>query len=457
MTESILFALLLKSLVVVAVAGGAVLALRRSSAAVRCLAARLGLGLLLALPLLAALVPTWSLELLPADPISVMATPDAALPPQPETPPPAFSWFLTNYGIGVAVALFRTGAALTAAAVLARRAVPLERRDGYAVVLAPDAPTPFAFGHWNPRVVLPTAALDWDPALREDVIAHEAAHVARRDWTWLVLGRIASALYWPNPGVQWLLHRSRMDAEIAADDRVLQAGQDHVRYAEHLVRVARACRSTTLLAPLAAEPPLTTRLRALLHEGTRREAPRRGVAPLAFAVALLALTPLAALAVGPRQTTVKATSARPAPRQRIVVTTAKAQSQSEGRTIRRRIVPVRSVVGSRRPGASTLRRRPTSRASSTIAVSAPRPRPASRPPVAAPAPAPVPPRSGPRMVAPAVAASPAPPSAPAVSISAPSPLPAAAPRGHAAPAQTVSPARPRPGRGNRPRGSGRRS
>ena len=56
-----------------------------------------------------------------------------------------------------------------------------------------------------------------EPEEADAILAHEMAHVARRDWPALMLTRIAAALFWFNPLV-WLLEREVVQqAEEAAD------------------------------------------------------------------------------------------------------------------------------------------------------------------------------------------------------------------------------------------------
>lgn len=290
--ESVLLDLFVRSLAVLAGVGLLALAVRRFSAATRSLVWRLGIGLLLALPVMAAVLPKWTIAVLPpAEPVyRYAADSGAAVAP--------FPWLAAIYAVGVALGLIRLASSFFAAALVVRRGIVVERTEDYRVILSKDAPMPFAYGLLKPAVVLPTAALDWDPAVQADVVAHEAAHIARQDWLWLLLGRISAVFYWPNLAVAWMLHRARLDAEMAADDRVVSQGQDQVVYAEHLVRVARACQSTVLLAPMAAEPPLTARLRSLLGAGVHRNTPGRPATHAAFVLALLLIGPSAALGFG---------------------------------------------------------------------------------------------------------------------------------------------------------------
>jgi beta-lactamase regulating signal transducer with metallopeptidase domain len=309
MMESFLIDLFVRSLGVLALVGGMVFAVRRFSAAVRSLVWRVGIGLLLALPAMVALLPKWTLAWLPATQETVRSairyhSGESVAYAHPVGVPMAdpFSWIVGVYAIGVVIGLVRLAASFGAASIITRRGVVVERTRDYRIVLSKEAPMPFAFGLFPPSIVLPATALDWEAAVRDDVVAHEAAHVTRQDWLWLLLGRIAAVLYWPNVGVAWMLHRARMDAEMAADDQVVAGGQDQIRYAEHLVRVARACQTTALLAPMAAEPPLTTRLRSLLSGDVRRNSPGRPAVHAAFVMGMLLIGPFAATGFGPRAT-----------------------------------------------------------------------------------------------------------------------------------------------------------
>src|ERR1700709_1968203 len=58
-----------------------------------------------------------------------------------------------------------------------------------------------------------------DPAGAYPVLAHEIAHVVRRDWAMLILARLVVALFWFNP-LMWLLERRLIEeAEEAVDAR----------------------------------------------------------------------------------------------------------------------------------------------------------------------------------------------------------------------------------------------
>ena len=82
---------------------------------------------------------------------------------------------------------------------------------------------PMTWGLRHPVVLLPMRAALWPRERLEAVLLHEFAHVRRGDAFARTVSRIACALYWPNPLVWQAARRLRDEAEIAADDAVLEA------------------------------------------------------------------------------------------------------------------------------------------------------------------------------------------------------------------------------------------
>lgn len=87
------------------------------------------------------------------------------------------------------------------------------------VYLCDDIDTPFILGVFRPRIYLPSGI---DPADVSHVIAHERAHLQRRDHWWKPIGFTLLALYWFHP-LLWvgyiLLCR---DIESACDEKVIR-------------------------------------------------------------------------------------------------------------------------------------------------------------------------------------------------------------------------------------------
>ncbi len=138
----------------------------------------------------------------------------------------------------------------------------------------------------------------------EAIIAHELAHVRGLDWAKLLLGRIATALFWFNPLVWVLAREAHQLREETADDAVLAADVEGVDYAQLLVGVARHDCKGLLLASHGVAPgkgSLTRRVQRVL-DGTLPRTPdaARGSPPACSLAWSAAATPLAALSFNPR-------------------------------------------------------------------------------------------------------------------------------------------------------------
>ena len=79
--------------------------------------------------------------------------------------------------------------------------------------------SPFILGVVKPRIYLPSGL---DEVQRQNVLAHEQAHLARYDHWWKPLGFVLLAVYWFNP-LLWLAYALLCrDIELACDERVIR-------------------------------------------------------------------------------------------------------------------------------------------------------------------------------------------------------------------------------------------
>ncbi|MDD6800813.1 MAG: M56 family metallopeptidase [Firmicutes bacterium] len=111
-----------------------------------------------------------------------------------------------------------------------RESVPLND----SIRLCDHADTPFIFGVIRPRIYLPSAMREQDI---EYVIAHEKAHLKRRDHLWKPLGYLLLTVYWFNP-ILWIAYVLLCrDIEIACDEKVIsQMGAENKKpYSEALI------------------------------------------------------------------------------------------------------------------------------------------------------------------------------------------------------------------------------
>lgn len=152
----------------------------------------------------------------------------------------------------------------------------------------------------KPTIVLPESALGAEQ--HEDarmMLAHELAHVARRDLAWLTLISLVQAVFFFNPMV-WLAGRTcRLDHESATDRLAARlAGVSLPEYAGMLLRTSVVKRATLSVAALPATESYRSvqhRLKAMTHFTNQ---PTRGRRFATFAIALgtLSLIPFYQLA-----------------------------------------------------------------------------------------------------------------------------------------------------------------
>lgn len=86
------------------------------------------------------------------------------------------------------------------------------------VWICDDIQTPFILGIIGPRIYIPSTM---DPETMQYVLAHENAHIQRKDHWWKPLGYLILTVYWFNPLV-WLAYILMCrDIELACDEKVV--------------------------------------------------------------------------------------------------------------------------------------------------------------------------------------------------------------------------------------------
>jgi beta-lactamase regulating signal transducer with metallopeptidase domain len=235
-----------KSALISGAALGLAYVLRSRAAADRALVLRLGVGMLLLLPFIALALPSLQIVAWAAPEPAPMTAFHASAPELqaalsadiPLAAPPPTIWDdptplvillylggLAMVGARLAAGLFMLGRWTRAGRPVAcpewqaafdraRWAAP--DADSVRLLVSDTVPSPLSWG-WRRPVIL----IDPDTLAQPDeagaILAHEMAHVARRDWPALMLTRVAATLFWFNPLV-WLLEREVVQqAEEAAD------------------------------------------------------------------------------------------------------------------------------------------------------------------------------------------------------------------------------------------------
>ncbi len=103
----------------------------------------------------------------------------------------------------------------------------------------PSVRSPFLAGVRHPAIFLPTAhESEFDPAALRAILAHELAHLARRDNLWTLAARLLTALLWPQPLLWVLCRRLEQAGEEASDLAVLAQDCPPRAYADCLLTLA---------------------------------------------------------------------------------------------------------------------------------------------------------------------------------------------------------------------------
>lgn len=328
---------------VLAVAWVALALMRRTSAATRHLVVASALVTSLALPVLSILVPSWEVLPVPGSVLgfrsavgeTVDVSPAERLPMSAEgmgdrraevIPRGDASWVASErpvapawspnavdvWILGALAFLGLLGLQVLATTWRVARATPIEDPAWLALVeeirhrLAIDSsvalrrhPTramPLAWGIAKPTILLPADCETWPAARRHAILAHELAHVVRRDVAVLLLGHVACALHWFIPFTWLLKRRLVLEGELASDARVVALGGHPAHYARHLLETARDYRKRIGISPvMAARSQLEGRIMAIIESNPKPTTVHRNHRRLLIALVAVAILPLASL------------------------------------------------------------------------------------------------------------------------------------------------------------------
>lgn len=145
----------------------------------------------------------------------------------------------------------------------------LKRRVNTAVILrnpiyvSERISSPFVFGIVRPRIYLP---FGMDENSLEYVIAHEEAHIQRKDHWWKLLGILLLSIHWFHPLV-WLSYvLFCRDIELACDEKVIRTLDRHQRadYSQALLLCSTAHKSIAACPPAFGEIGVKERVKSIL-------------------------------------------------------------------------------------------------------------------------------------------------------------------------------------------------
>ena len=324
----------IKALLLLVVASAAALALHRRSARLRAVVWSIALAGCLAIPLVAPLLPTWSVPVpsalarftasekpahraLPIKMSTVVSqhqlTPvntsnsDLIRPVPPTRSIPWQTWVLAIWALGAAVLIARLGLGLWRVSAAVRQAqtvtdprwlrhldralARLSCRRNVRLLVSDQVEIPATVGVFRPAILLPVRAATWLDDRRQAVLLHELVHVARFDWPARMIARLTRTAYWFNPLAWWAVRRLDLEQELACDEEVLALGTGASDYACHLLGIARHALPTPAPAipalGMARTTHLEERIMTILKKTTHRRVGMAVIIPAAILMAAM--------------------------------------------------------------------------------------------------------------------------------------------------------------------------
>jgi hypothetical protein len=167
----------------------------------------------------------------------------------------------------------------------------------------PELATPAAAGCRHPIVLLPPDWRCWNDVERRAVLAHELAHIRRRDYATALLARLAAVLHFYHPLVHWMAARLVLQQELAADAVGAEFAGGRRPYLVALSRLAlrqeRELSSWPARAFLPARTTLIRRIEMLRNEERMGDRPWSGARRLSAATLLVAVAVVVGSLRGP--------------------------------------------------------------------------------------------------------------------------------------------------------------
>jgi TonB family protein len=185
--------------------------------------------------------------------------------------------FLGLWAAGTAVFMLRLAIGHARAARAVRDAAPAGFDQvcfGDGVYFA-DVSVPIVCGLVDSAILMPRASAAWPAWQFDAAVRHEQMHVRRMDlWTNFV-AQIACAVWWFHPLAWILFGRLRDEQEAACDDAILFSGFEPATYAEALLAVARTSTPDLLNGcAMTTQMNLKSRITRLLDRSLARTTSR---------------------------------------------------------------------------------------------------------------------------------------------------------------------------------------
>lgn len=127
-----------------------------------------------------------------------------------------------------------------------------------------EVETPFILGVLRPRIYLPSGM---DGEIKKYVLAHEYAHISRKDYIWKPLGFLIVCVHWFNPLVWVAYVLFSRDIEMACDEKVIKNYdvEERKAYSKALLACSASNRSTTECPVAFSEVGVKGRVKSALN------------------------------------------------------------------------------------------------------------------------------------------------------------------------------------------------
>jgi TonB family protein len=189
-------------------------------------------------------------------------------------------WFCAFWIAGGILAGIRAGGGLFLAHRLKKDAVEFAAEGRHAYLIhrsgirtpvrlleSARVTVPTVIGWLRPAILFPTAAAALEPEQVEALLAHELAHIRRRDYLVNLFQAMVEVLLFYHPAVWWVSARIRAERECCCDDAAVGICGDLRIYVRALSE-AEHRRSPSKLAVAASSAPLLHRIRRLTEMRT---------------------------------------------------------------------------------------------------------------------------------------------------------------------------------------------
>jgi beta-lactamase regulating signal transducer with metallopeptidase domain len=160
---------------------------------------------------------------------------------------------------------------------------------------------PVVCGVSRPRLMLPSQAKLWPRERLRAIFIHELGHVKRHDILFQFLAKLACSIHWFNPLV-WIMERNLfLASECACDDLVIARHFEPADYAEHLmdtsVELGTDRNPVWATAAMAEGTAFKDRILSILNPNIRRMAPKPAHTLALIVAAVMVSIPLGAFSM----------------------------------------------------------------------------------------------------------------------------------------------------------------